>query len=1464
MTKKLAYTSVVAGTSGSDVLFGGTGNELLTGGAGSDIFAILTGYGSDTISDFEAGVGGDILHLQDDRLATFADFLAAATQVGSDTVVALSSTETLTLQNVALSSLVASNVALDDPLQSSVGGGRDGGSEFSPATVEAATIASGGTLELAGAYSGSVTFGGATGTLVLDHSSEFTGKLFNLTGDGNPLSSDQIDLRDVAFGSGTTVSYEGNSSAGVLTISDAQNDTAHLSLVGNYTNSTFTLSSDGHGGTTVIDPPATPFALGVFVGNPNYYVASEEATFEANFNAFSTLMGTKPQYLDQFGDQTQPISQWVGQASWDAESVARSAVLQNVIPVIGLPMSSTAAGSPTADQFYQAFAAGTYDSVLQGMVKAWASNGFTTQIWRPGWEMNVSTMPSYVGNDAATQADWVKAFQHIYTVLHAAGQADGVNIQVMWNPDVTNYSNAGNVIQTAYPGNQYVDILGADVYGDLYPYGSHAQLYDWDKSGQVLNSPNPVYDTSLQQWAADPVNLEHYYTYPASNQWSLDGSAGHATTLQQLIDLAKSSGKPLAIPETGAGNTADGAGVIDNPTFVQWLSQTLRQSGVPISFVNIWDSNGGGKYEFSNASDGKPLEAAAWAEYFGVVSVPTPTVASFSPDSNVVGDGITNSSQITLTGVAVAGSTVEVFDGTAQIGTTTTSASGSWSFVSATLVDGSHSFTVKDVDAAGNVSAASAALNVTIDTVAPGAPVVAFASGSNLVAGGTTNVNQVTLAGTAEASSLVELFDGGIQIGTATADATGAWSFATGTLADGSHAFTGKAADAAGNVSTASASLTMTVDTIPPVAPELISGTPASANTMIVSGTAEAGTTVKLYEGAALLGTTLATSSGTWSMDIGSLAAGPHQLSATATDAAGNLSQLSNVLNAVEGTLVEAAGTTSLTKVGSNFYMSDADAAVTLKFNGEAYVAGQFSNWTPIAAEATSSGYDVAWKNTSTGLYTVWTADSNGNFTSNLLSNVSGTSAAFESIETLFQQDLNGDGVVGLRTTIIEAAGATSLVQAGSNYLLSPTSGGTGPTLKFNGEAYVAGQFSGWLPIGAEATSSGYDVAWKNTSTGVYTVWTADSNGNFTSNLLSNVSGTSAAFESIETLFQQDLNGDGVVGLRTTIIEAAGATSLVQAGSNYLLSPTSGGTGPTLKFNGEAYVAGQFSGWLPIGAEATSSGYDVAWKNTSTGLYTVWTADSNGNFTSNLLSNVSGTTTSLKSIEVAFHQDLNGDGVINTASTVLDIAGKVALTLANMSQPATLEAGATLELTGAASGSIAFKAATGTLILDHSMQFTGMIHGLSGNGDSSSSNILDLKDISFGSGTTATYVGDTSGGGLTVSDAQNHIAHLTLAGNYTNSTFNLSSDGNGGTLVIDPPADGFVFSQSSMPQVAAPSSAGLALSLVNHRPAFDHPDTVSEILRSTVPLNDGSQHVQGHDYSSALHVAEAQGFLLHV
>ena len=96
------------------------------------------------------------------------------------------------------------------------------------------------------------------------------------------------------------------------------------------------------------------------------------------------------------------------------------------------------------------------------------------------------------------------------------------------------------------------------------------------------------------------------------------------------------------------------------------------------------------------------------------------------------------------------------------------------------------------------------------------------------------------------------------------------------------------------------------------------------------------------------------------------------------------------------------------------------------------------------------------------------------------------------------------------------------------------------------------------------------------------------------------MSGTSSALELFETSFNQDLNGDGHIGLPSTVIELNGATDLTQDADHYFLY-NSLGSGPSLKLGGTDFVAGQFGAWTPIGAEKTASGYEVAWKNTSSG-----------------------------------------------------------------------------------------------------------------------------------------------------------------------------------------------------------------------------------------------------------------------
>jgi hypothetical protein len=84
------------------------------------------------------------------------------------------------------------------------------------------------------------------------------------------------------------------------------------------------------------------------------------------------------------------------------------------------------------------------------------------------------------------------------------------------------------------------------------------------------------------------------------------------------------------------------------------------------------------------------------------------------------------------------------------------------------------------------------------------------------------------LTGTAEAGSAVAIFDGATQIGTAKANAGGAWRFTTPELSNANHYLTARATDAAGNTSSASPLLNIKVDTTGTPSP-----TPAGENPLV-------------------------------------------------------------------------------------------------------------------------------------------------------------------------------------------------------------------------------------------------------------------------------------------------------------------------------------------------------------------------------------------------------------------------------------------------------------------------------------------------------------------------------------------------------------------------------------------------------------------------------------------------------
>ena len=271
-----------------------------------------------------------------------------------------------------------------------------------------------------------------------------------------------------------------------------------------------------------------------------------------------------------------------------------------------------------------------------------------------------------------------------------------------------------------------------------------------------------------------------------------------------------------------------------------------------------------------------------------------PTIASFSQDSGVVGDHITNDSTLTLTGTAAANGTVKVFDGATQIGTATANSSGAWSYTTSALSDGSHNLTATVTNASGQTSTASTTLAAKIDTTAPNAPTIATASNNASGAANLATLAAANLTGTAETNSTVKVFDGTTQIGTATANGSGVWSYATDALTTGSHSFTAKAMDAAGNTGAASAAAVVDIaaPTTAPGAPTVASFSNDSGvvgdhitndNTLTLTGTATANSSVKVFDGSTQVGTATANSSGAWSLTTSTLVDGSHSLTATTT-----------------------------------------------------------------------------------------------------------------------------------------------------------------------------------------------------------------------------------------------------------------------------------------------------------------------------------------------------------------------------------------------------------------------------------------------------------------------------------------------------------------------------------------------------------------------------------------------------
>jgi Ca2+-binding RTX toxin-like protein len=289
--------------------------------------------------------------------------------------------------------------------------------------------------------------------------------------------------------------------------------------------------------------------------------------------------------------------------------------------------------------------------------------------------------------------------------------------------------------------------------------------------------------------------------------------------------------------------------------------------------LSVTQTNAGGSNSTSNF--GFTLDRLA----------PSPTVALLADSGVSATDLISNNPG--LKGTADANSVVTIKEGAVTLGTTTTNASGNWSFTPTGLADGAHTFSVAQTDLAGNTGSAN--LTMTLDTTA--APTIKLVTDTGVSA--TDNItNTVSLTGFANPNSYVTISEGASVLGTVTTSATGVWSWTPSTITFGAHNMTVAQTDSAGTTRTSSLSLILDGFaqnlTVKITNDTGISATDGITSDATLSGTGEVGATIKISEGSTLKGTATVDAAGNWSLTPTNIREGTNGYTITETDIAGN------------------------------------------------------------------------------------------------------------------------------------------------------------------------------------------------------------------------------------------------------------------------------------------------------------------------------------------------------------------------------------------------------------------------------------------------------------------------------------------------------------------------------------------------------------------------------------------------
>ena len=291
-----------------------------------------------------------------------------------------------------------------------------------------------------------------------------------------------------------------------------------------------------------------------------------------NIYAFEEWLGRDIQYVLDFIGKENWYS--ISEPSWLSDEWKKTKFKNKLI------LSIAPLPDEPADASLEKGAAGEYDNYFVTLGQHLVSRGMTDIIIRPGWEMNGNWYKWSAKN--GKEEYFAEYFRHIVTAMRSV---KGQNFKFFWNPA---YGEQSADAAKCYPGDDYVDFVGIDIYDECWAENTYPIPDDADE------------EEIMQRW-------QTALAYHQERKYGLNW----------LAEFAKEHNKLIIIGEWGVNNRPDKHSGGDNPYFIDMMHDWLKKNNDLIFchvYFNVFAPDGdhqlSGKTNFPNS-------ALKFLEYWG-------------------------------------------------------------------------------------------------------------------------------------------------------------------------------------------------------------------------------------------------------------------------------------------------------------------------------------------------------------------------------------------------------------------------------------------------------------------------------------------------------------------------------------------------------------------------------------------------------------------------------------------------------------------------------------------------------------------------------------------------------------------------------------------------------------------------------------------------------------------------------